>query len=232
MPRTHRKRGSWRTSAITHRLARRGDPAGHALAERHPCATDLVAVESVRCGQGQLGAVAVEQVERGDVGVQRIARLVDDRLEQLVPRPGGRRELGHAMEEPQLVELGLRRRPVARRAALGPDGRCHGRHDTSLRHESVETGLRSGCVRLRGRCPEHGPRRVDARIPGRQHETRTEEGRSGSQAYGLPVNVRMGSVRFRVDMVPVAGPPGPDQNQRRPASRLKASATTGARTAP
>src|SRR6476659_3909371 len=38
--------------------------------------------------------------------------------------------------------------------------------------------------------------------------------------------------RLRVDLVPAVGPPGPGQNQRRPASRLSAMAMTGARTAP
>ena len=37
--------------------------------------------------------------------MKRVAGPVDDRLEQLVPRPGGRREAGDLVEEAQLLEL-------------------------------------------------------------------------------------------------------------------------------
>ncbi len=86
------------------------DPPRDPFTERHPGATDLVAVETVRCGEGQAGPVAVEQVERRDVGPERVAGLVDDRLEQLVPGPGRRRQAGHTVKEAELIELILRRR--------------------------------------------------------------------------------------------------------------------------
>ena len=105
MPRTHRKRGSALTSGMTSGSRVGGDAAGDALAERDPRPADLEAVEAVRRGQRQVRSVAVEQVERGDVGVERVAGPVDDRLEQLVPRPRGRRQARDLVEEPQLLEL-------------------------------------------------------------------------------------------------------------------------------
>ena len=86
-------------------LAIGGDPPGHALAERHAGAPDLVPVEPVRRGEGQVRLVAVEEVEGGDIRVERVAGLVDDGLEQLVPGPRGRGQAHDAVEEPQLVEL-------------------------------------------------------------------------------------------------------------------------------
>ena len=110
-----------------------GDAAGDALAERDPGPADLVAVEAVRRGQRQVRSVAVEQVERGDVGVERVAGPVDDRLEQLVPRPRGRREARDLVQEPQLVELVLgRRRPSAVRAS-----RRSGRGQSAARGSSM-----------------------------------------------------------------------------------------------
>ena len=92
------------------RLAGGGDAAGHALAEGHARPADLEAVQAVGGGQRQVGPVAVEQVERRDVRVEGVARLVDDRLQQLVPGPGGRGQARHAVQEAQLLEL-LRARP-------------------------------------------------------------------------------------------------------------------------
>ena len=106
------------------RLAGGGDAAGDALAERHPGAADLVAVQAVRGRQRQVRAVAVEQVERRDVGVEGVARLVDDRLEQLVPRPRRRGQAGHAVQEAQLLEL-LHAR------GRGADRIDHHDHDTN-----------------------------------------------------------------------------------------------------
>ena len=82
-----------------------GDAAGDALAERDARPADLEAVEAVRGGQRQVRSVAVEQVERGDVGVERVAGPVDDRLEQLVPGPRGRGQAGDLVQEAQLLEL-------------------------------------------------------------------------------------------------------------------------------
>ena len=112
-----------------------GDAARDALAERNPGPADLVAIEAVRRGEGQVGSVPIEQVERGDVGVERIAGPVDDRLEELVPRPRRRREAGDLMQEPELLEL-IRSAP---RVDLG---RRHGRHDTSLRADRAAERLR------------------------------------------------------------------------------------------
>ena len=105
MPRTHRKRSSWLTSGITSGSRDRGDAAGDAAAERHPRPADLVAIEAVRRGERQVLGVAIEEVQRRDARPERVARLVDDRLEELLPRARGRRHARHAMEEPQLVEL-------------------------------------------------------------------------------------------------------------------------------
>ena len=122
----------------------RGDPAGHALAERDARPADLEAVEAVRGGQRQVRSVAVEQVERGDVRVQHVPGPVDDGLEQLVPRPRGRRQPGDLVQEAQLFELvvGVRRRhagaPSTRRA-----GRC--RRGSDARHGHHHTSLEKGC---------------------------------------------------------------------------------------
>ena len=113
MPRTHRKRGSALTSGMTSGSRGRGDAAGDALAERHPRPADLEAVEAVGRGERQVRSVAVEQVERGDVRVEHVAGPVDDGLEQLVPRPRGRREARDLVQEAELLELvgAARRRP-------------------------------------------------------------------------------------------------------------------------
>ena len=77
------------------RLARRGDAAGDALAERDAGPADLVAVEAVRGRERQVGSVAVEQVERRDArrGARRASRRRPSRAAR--PRsgrwsPGGR----------------------------------------------------------------------------------------------------------------------------------------------
>ena len=114
-----------------HGLLAGGHPPGHALPERHPRTANLVTVEPVRCGQGQMAAVAIEQVQRADVGVERVASLVHDRLEQLVPGPGRRGQTGNAMQEAQLPELLLGR--STRRGHLLDHG-LHG------------TGGSSGCL--------------------------------------------------------------------------------------
>ena len=110
-----------------HRLLAGCHPTGDALAERHPCAPDLVAIEAVRGGQGQMAAVAVEEVERADVGVQGVAGFVDDRLEELVPGPGRGGQAGDPMQEAELPELLLGRAIWRRR------GRDHAPHGTGGR---------------------------------------------------------------------------------------------------
>ena len=111
MPRTHRKRGSALTSGMTCGAMAGRDVAGHALAERHPRPADLVAVEAVRRGERQVRSVAVEQVQRGDIGMERVPRLVDDRLQQLVPGPRRRGQADDPMQEAQLVRAGRMARP-------------------------------------------------------------------------------------------------------------------------
>ena len=165
MPRTHRKRGSALTSGMTSGSLRRGDAAGHALAERHPRPADLEAVEAVRRGERQVRSVAVQQVERGDVRVERVAGPVDDRLEQLVPGPRGRRQA----QRPRGGTAAARAGPAARAsgaAGASPGRRLgratpsrvgrHGHHHTSVGKVAagkVAAGarLRSGTVRKVGR---------------------------------------------------------------------------------
>ena len=137
-----------------HRLAHRGDPAGDPLAERHDRAPDLEPVEAVRRGEGQAAPVAVEQVQRRDAGVERVARPVDDGLEQLLPGLGGRREAEQAVQEPQLRD-GVVRAP-GRPAGGGREGGCrsvlevgHQGHLTSLGGAATEVG----CDPVPGRCP-------------------------------------------------------------------------------
>ena len=85
--------------------------------------------------------------------MERIARPVDDRLEQFVPGPRGRRQAGHLVQEAQLLELV---RGARRQAALAPPGQRgfrrllagafggqigHGDHDTSVGN----VGRSKGC---------------------------------------------------------------------------------------
>jgi hypothetical protein len=55
-----------------------------AFAERHARPPDLEPVEAVRRRQRQVRSVPIQQVERGDIGMERIARPVNHRLQQLV----------------------------------------------------------------------------------------------------------------------------------------------------
>ena len=151
------------------RTAIRGDPPGDALTERDARATDLEAVETVGGGQRQVRSIAVEQVERGDVRVEHVAGPVDDGLEQLIPRPRGRRESGDLVQEAELLELvvGVRRRPGSARREwhLGSAGRGldvrHGHHDTSLRKGCGRDGCGPVVARARNGARERaavGPR--------------------------------------------------------------------------
>ena len=138
MPRTHRKRGSALTSGMTSGCWVGGDVAGHALAERDPGAADLEPVQAVRRRQRQVRSVAIEQVEGGDIGMERVPRLVDDRREQLVPGAGRRREPGDVVEEAELLEL----RRDGRRASIRPS--------RSLGGPRVSAGRRSSRYKARG----------------------------------------------------------------------------------
>jgi hypothetical protein len=122
------------------RFAGGGHPPRHAFPERHTGAPDLEAVEAVRGGQRQVGPVAVEEVQRGHVGVQRVARLVDDRLQEFVPRARGGGQASHAVQEAQLLEL---LRTVRREA----DRIDHQDHDTNGTEPTPLSRLRPGCGR-------------------------------------------------------------------------------------
>ena len=144
------------------RLARRGDAAGDALAERHPRPADLEAVEPGRRRQRQVRSVAVQQVEGGDVRVERVAGPVDDRLEQLVPRPRGRGEAQDVVEEPEPVELvrvaGDRGRGTRRGGGAvtgsGRAGRRHRHHLTSVGKVAASKGCDAG--KVANRCGPQG----------------------------------------------------------------------------
>ena len=134
------------------RLAHRGHPPGDPLAEGHDRPADLVAVEAVRGGEPEVQPVAVEEVERGDVRTERVAGAVDDGLEELLPRPRGRREPQELVEEAELargVTL-VRERDLVRPTAAGGRGtgpvveRRHGEHDTSLGVAATFRRLRRG----------------------------------------------------------------------------------------
>ncbi len=79
--------------------------------------------------------------------MQRVPGPVDDRLEQLVPCPGRRREARNLVEEPELGELICL---LQVRARFHVGGR-HVDHDTSVEKErakegcgSVQAGVRNG----------------------------------------------------------------------------------------
>ena len=132
------------------RLAGRRDEAGHALAVRNPGPADLVAIQAVGGRERQVGSIPIEQVQGGDVRVERVAGPVDDGLEQLVPRPGRRRKARDVVEEAQLVELlclAGSRGDVAFRGG-------HQGHDTSVGAES----LAKGCGRVEREMRNGGPR--------------------------------------------------------------------------
>ena len=115
------------------RLARRRDAAGDAASERDPRPPDLVAVEAVRRGKRQVLRIAIEEVERRHARPEGVPRLVDDRLEELLPRA---RRRGHArdpMQELQLLELFLGRAPGAGR----PVGADRGAGTCGLRHPAT-----------------------------------------------------------------------------------------------
>ena len=103
------------------RLLRGGDAARSRLHRTAPAPGRSGTVEAVGGGQRQVRSVAVQQVERGDVGVERVAGPVDDRLEQLVPGPRGRREPqrprgGSAAGRARPAPRGVGRAAGARRA--------------------------------------------------------------------------------------------------------------------
>ena len=108
------------------------DTTGHALAERDAGPLDLKPVESVRRRERQVRSISIEQVERGDVGMERIPRLVDHRLEEFVPGLGRRREPCDTVEEAKLLQL-LRTRD---------------RDEIRVRHRHHDTKVRSGTGRV------------------------------------------------------------------------------------
>ena len=140
------------------RYAGRGDAPGDPLAEGHARPTDLVAVEPVGGGQREHRPVAVEEVQRTDVRPQRIARAVDDRLEELVPGLGGGREPQDLVEEAKLLERfgvagrgsGRRRHPAVRRFRCGRWGGWP--RGTGRKGRHGEHGTRLGCDVPTGGC--------------------------------------------------------------------------------
>ena len=131
--------------------------SGDALAERDPRPADLEPIEPIRDGQGQVRSVAVEQVERGNIGVEHIARPVHHRLEELVPGPGRRGELRDLVEEAELGEplrAALGEVPTRRRSAGIARSRArakgrHGQHHTSLRKVAGRKGCDAVAARTR-----------------------------------------------------------------------------------
>src|SRR6266508_3521555 len=86
--------------------------------------------------------------------MERVARLVDDRLQELVPRPRGRHEASHAMEEAQLVEL--LRLPFRGATRIEVEA-GHDRHDTSLENNRPADGCGAVAAPTRnGRGPKPG----------------------------------------------------------------------------
>jgi hypothetical protein len=135
------------------RLAVGRDVAGHALTERDPRAADLEPVETVGRGQRQVRSVPVEQVEGGDIGMERVARPIDDRLEELVPRARGRRQARHVMDEVELVEFLRRPHEVRPLVAHGLSVRCHRHHLTRVGKVAVAKGCDGVLPGLRKRPP-------------------------------------------------------------------------------
>ena len=134
------------------RLPFGSDVSGDSLAERHTGAADLETVEAVRRRERQLPAVAIEQVERADVGLERIAGPVDDRFQELIPGACGRRQADDPVQELELAELLGRRvkavlSPVVGALAGGTrvsvDGR-HEVHDTEPTRTATRRTLRPG----------------------------------------------------------------------------------------
>ncbi len=132
------------------RLLAGGDRPRHAFPERDPRATDLETVEAVGRCEGQVRSIAVEEIERGDIGMEGVPCPVDDGLQQLVPRSRGRREAGDVVDEAQVIEL------VAHAELGGGRGRgsfpsrpvAHGRSSLSHVHHLTRVGTvvpQDGC---------------------------------------------------------------------------------------
>src|SRR5439155_20517559 len=111
----------------------------------------------------QVRSIAVEQVERGDIGMERVPRAVDGGLKEFVPGARGRGEAGDLMEEAQLRQLvrgGQRLRPGRRRSASAgrwarrggrlPSG-GHVHHLTRVGKVAAEKGCGAVLPRLRKR---------------------------------------------------------------------------------
>ena len=131
--------------------------------------------------------------------MEHVAGPVDDRLEQLIPRSGGRREAGDLVQEAQLLELvvggfggvapGRRRRRCERSAADADRDAGHGHHDTSLRKGCGQRRLRSGggsgAERSRRACARvRRPRSAPDVAGGRRRAARDRDGRRARPAGG------------------------------------------------
>ena len=173
-----------------------GDAAGHALAERHARPADLEPVEAVGRGQRQVRSVPVEQVERGDIRVQDVPGPVDDGLEQLVPRPGRRREAGHLVQEAELFELVVGGRGGIGRPRTAPRTRLAGLRGagSDARHGHHHTSLEKGCGRKVAVRWWLGPGTVPPEWP---RESRRRFARNASVGAGVGGG-RRGAARDRV----------------------------------
>ena len=86
------------------------------------------------------GAVAVDEVDRADLGVGRGSRPVDDRPHQLVPGPGRGRQPGDLLEEGQLREAPRRRDRSSVRAS--PRSWLRGAPGSTRRPQMDQPGIR------------------------------------------------------------------------------------------
>ena len=87
-PWSQAKRRSRRTFTLTTGRRVCGDLAGDPDAHRQAGHADLLAIEAVGGGQGHPRAVAVDEVDRADLGVDRRRGPVDDRRASARPRSG------------------------------------------------------------------------------------------------------------------------------------------------
>ena len=81
-----------------------GGSPGDPFAQREADLPDVLLVQAVRRRQREAVGAMVQEVERADLHVERLARPVDDRLHQLVPVAGLRRQLGELVQERELAE--------------------------------------------------------------------------------------------------------------------------------
>ena len=121
--------------------------------------------------------------------MERVAGPVDDRLEQLVPRPRGRREARDLVQEPELLELlGAARGGAGARSAAGARGgtrpRSSWHHDTSVREGCRPEGCGTVAARARNgraRWPRVSRARARRRPPARRAAVAAEPRRRSAR---------------------------------------------------